>query len=81
MSPQAGWILTEEIVPRLKNTVPRTVKGIGTEDAAELIQDATAIAAQMLHSVELTKLLAMLTPRNLSSRKIAGNLSAFIFLI
>jgi hypothetical protein len=54
MSPQAGWILTEEIVPRLQAVIPHSVKGVGSEDAEELIQDATAIAAQMLHRVELT---------------------------
>jgi hypothetical protein len=52
MSPQAGWILQEEIVPRLKASIPRNVHPVGSEDAEELIQDGTAIAAQMLHSVE-----------------------------
>jgi len=52
MSPQAGWILQEEIVPRLRSAIPRTVNYVGSEDAEELVQDATAIAAKMLHSVE-----------------------------
>jgi hypothetical protein len=52
MSPQAGWILQEEIVPRLRASIPRNVSQVGAEDPEELIQDATAIAAKMLHSAE-----------------------------
>jgi hypothetical protein len=52
MSPQAGLILTEEIIPRLRSTVPRCVQPIGSEDAEELLQDSIAVAAQMLHNVE-----------------------------
>ncbi len=52
MSPQAGWILQEEVVPRLRSAIPRSVKCVGAEDAEELIQDGTAIAARMLHSAE-----------------------------
>ena len=36
MSPQASWILQEEVVPRLKSAIPRTVNQIGSEDAEEL---------------------------------------------
>lgn len=46
MSPQAGWILQEEVVPRLKASVPRNVNQIGCEHPEELIQDATTIALQ-----------------------------------
>jgi DNA-binding NarL/FixJ family response regulator len=52
MSPQAGWILQAEVAPRLRSAIPRSVHGVGAEDAEELVQDATAIAAKMLHSVE-----------------------------
>jgi DNA-directed RNA polymerase specialized sigma24 family protein len=52
MSPQAGWILQEEVVPRLRSAIPRTVNCVGCEDAEELLQDATAIAAKMFHSAE-----------------------------
>ena len=40
MSPQAGWILQEEIVPRLRSAIPRNVNQVGSEDAEELIQDS-----------------------------------------
>jgi len=52
MSPQAGLILIEEIIPRLRSTVPRCVIPIGSEDAEELLQDSIAVAAQMLHNIE-----------------------------
>ena len=53
MSPQAGWILQTEVVPRLRAVIPRTVHCVGAEDPEELVQDATAMAAKMLHNVEL----------------------------
>jgi len=52
MSPQAGFVLLNEIVPRLKSTIPQAVCLVGCEDVEELVQDATAIAAKMLHSAE-----------------------------
>ena len=52
MSPQSGWILQEEIVPRLRSAIPRNVNQIGSEDAEELIQDATVMAAKMLDRTE-----------------------------
>jgi len=53
MSPQAGWILQEEVVPRLRAAIPRSVRGVGSEDPEELVQDSIAIAARMLHSAEV----------------------------
>ena len=52
MSPHAGWILQEEVVPRLRSSIPRTVNYIGSEDSEELVQDATCMAARLmeLHS-------------------------------
>ena len=38
MSPQAGLILIEEIIPRWRSTVPRCVQPVGSEDAEELLQ-------------------------------------------
>ncbi|MEI6193800.1 MAG: hypothetical protein WCS42_05665 [Verrucomicrobiota bacterium] len=52
MSPQAGWILQEEVVPRLRASIPRNVNQIGAEDAEELIQDATVMAAKLMDNVE-----------------------------
>jgi hypothetical protein len=45
MSPQLGWILQEEIVPRLRSAIPRNVNYVGSEDSEELIQDSIVIAA------------------------------------
>jgi len=52
MSPQAGWILHDQIVPRLRASIPRNVNFIGSEDAEELIQDATVMAAKLLDRTE-----------------------------
>ena len=48
MSPQAGWILQAEVVPRLRSAIPRAVRCVGAEDPEELIQDATCMAARMM---------------------------------
>ena len=52
MSPQVGWILKEEVVPRLRSVIPKAVKSVGAEDPEELIQDATVMAAQMMERNE-----------------------------
>lgn len=64
MSPQAGWILQKEVVLRLRSAIPRTVNCVGVEDAAELVHDATAIAAKMLHNVEVAG--EQVTPGNIA---------------
>ena len=64
MSPQAGWLLQAEVVPRLRASIPRNVNYVGSEDAEELIQDSIAIAAKMLHSAEAAG--KELTPGNLA---------------
>src|ERR1035441_9984821 len=52
MSPQAGFLLQTEVLPRLKSVMPQAVSFIGSEDAHELIADGTLIAAQMIHNAE-----------------------------
>ena len=52
MSPRAGWLLVNEIVPRLRSTVPLVAHCVGAEDPEELIGDATLHAARILHSAE-----------------------------
>ena len=52
MSPYAGMLLVNEILPRLRAAIPRAVRPVGAEDHAELIQDAAAIASAALHSAE-----------------------------
>ena len=53
MSPATAKMLTDEILPRIQSAVPRCVKTVGSEDCDELVQDATATAAQMLESCEV----------------------------
>jgi DNA-directed RNA polymerase specialized sigma24 family protein len=52
MSPTAALMLEKMIYPIIRNTVPQTAKPIGSEDYQELVQDATAIAAEMLDAME-----------------------------
>lgn len=52
MSPKAAQMLADEIYPIIRNTVPHVVKPMGSEDPEELVQDATASAAEMLDAVE-----------------------------
>lgn len=52
MSPQAGWLLQEEIAPRIAAVVHRSIKPVGCEDAEELTADGITMAAQMLDRVE-----------------------------
>jgi hypothetical protein len=52
MSPQAGFLLQDQVVPRLISAIPIAVSFIGSEDAQELVQDGTLIAAQMIHNAE-----------------------------
>ena len=52
MSPQVGFLLQDQVVPRLRSAIPNAVSFIGSEDAEELIQDGTAMAAKMMHNAE-----------------------------
>jgi DNA-directed RNA polymerase specialized sigma24 family protein len=52
MSPQAGWLLVDQIVPRLRAVIPRSVRCVGSEDHEELVQDATCMAARIMHNGE-----------------------------
>jgi hypothetical protein len=52
MSPQAGWLLVNQVVPRLRAVIPRSVLTVGSEDHEELVQDATCLAGRILHNAE-----------------------------
>ena len=64
MSPQAGWILQEEIAPRLRSSIPRNVNQIGSEDADELVQDSICLAAKLLDNAERAN--KTVTPGNIA---------------
>jgi len=51
MSPESGFVLMEEIAPRLRTVVPY-IKPVGAEDPEELLQDGLAMAAKMLNDLE-----------------------------
>src|SRR5258708_20510494 len=52
MSPSAGKLLVEEIVPRIRSSVLAGLIVVGADDHEELIQDATATAVTLLMSTE-----------------------------
>ena len=52
MSPKAGAILLDQIAPRFRSAVPH-IKTVGCEDSAELYQDGLAMAAKLLHDLEV----------------------------
>ena len=51
MTKNAGNVLCTEVVPRLQSAIPY-VSFVGSEDAQELVQDATAFAAKIIHHAE-----------------------------
>jgi len=66
MSPQAGWILQEEIAPRIAGAVPRSVLSIGAEDSQELIADGICMAAKMVDRLEQQNKIGKVSPGNVS---------------
>ena len=64
MSPRAGFILQDQVVPRLRSAIPNVVHCVGAEDAQELIQDSIAMAAKLMHNVE--KAHKKVTPGNIA---------------
>jgi hypothetical protein len=65
MSPQASWILQDQIVPRLRSAIPKSVLCVGAEDHQELIQDGIAMSARMLDRVERQGKLGKVTASNI----------------
>jgi len=52
MSPQVGFLLQDQVLPRLRAVVPRSVLCVGSEDHDELVQDSCALAARIMHNAE-----------------------------
>jgi DNA-binding CsgD family transcriptional regulator len=83
MSPQAAFLLQDQIIPRLISAIPNAVSFIDSEDAHELIADGTLIAAQMIHNAEQagTKLIRNPGAGRRGARKIktisAGNIAYY----
>jgi hypothetical protein len=64
MSPRAGFILQDQVVPRLRSAIPNVVHCVGSEDVQELIQDSIAMAAKLMHNVEAAG--KQVTPGNIA---------------
>ncbi len=52
MSPRSAWLLQEEIIPVSRAPSHNAFCCVGSEDSAELVQDATAFAANMIQNAE-----------------------------
>jgi len=52
MSPQAGYLLVEQVLPRSISAIPNAVSYIAPEDPEELVQDGACMAAKMMDSAE-----------------------------
>ncbi len=48
MSSKADSMFVDEIVPRLRHMIPHKVSFVGSEDAEEVLQDATLMAARLI---------------------------------
>jgi len=63
MSPRAGFVLIDQIEPRLRAIIPH-IRPVGAEDAEELMQDALTVAAQMMDRLE--QIGKQVTPGNIA---------------
>jgi len=66
MSPQAGFILNDQIAPRIAGAVPRSILCVGCEDPQELIQDGICMAAKMIDRLEQQGKLGKVSASNVS---------------
>jgi DNA-directed RNA polymerase specialized sigma24 family protein len=66
MSPSAGYVLRDQIAPRIAAAVPRTILPVGSEDAEELVADGIAMAANMVNRLEQQNKFSNITPGNVA---------------
>ena|ERR1035438_5241048 len=52
MSPQAGYLLIDQVLPRLRSSIPTAVPFISPETADDLLQDGLTIASMMIDGAE-----------------------------
>jgi DNA-binding CsgD family transcriptional regulator len=64
MSPQAGFVLQNQVIPPLRSAIPNVVHCVGAECHNELIQDSIAMACSMMAAVE--KAGKKVTPGNIA---------------
>jgi len=64
MSPQAGWILQEEIAPRIAGAVPRSILCVGAEDNQELVHDGIRPLIEDTESTDLGMALENIRNKN-----------------
>jgi hypothetical protein len=52
MSPESGWLLVNEIRPRLISAIPNNVPFVAPEDAQKVIASGVCMAAQLINGAE-----------------------------
>jgi hypothetical protein len=77
MSPQAGFLLQDQIVPRLQSAIPNVCHCVGSEDAQELIQDSIAMAAKMMDGAEQAGKKVVRFAGRRSNEVTAGNITFY----
>jgi hypothetical protein len=66
MSPETGFILNDQIVPRLRPAIPKSVLCFGAEDPEELVQDGITMASKMIDRVERQGKLGTVSPSKIA---------------
>jgi hypothetical protein len=51
MPPKAGFVLQDQVVPRLKSAIPNVVHCVGAQDHAELVEDSIALTPHQPTSI------------------------------
>ena len=64
-------------IPRLRAAIPNAVSFIAPEDAEELIQDGTAMAARMMHNAEESGKRVVKSPTGRGKEITAGNVTYY----
>ena len=77
MSPQAGFLLQTQVLPRLQSAIPNVVHCVGSEDAQELIQDSIAIAAKMMDGAENSGKKVVKSANGQRNQVTAGNITFY----
>jgi hypothetical protein len=77
MSPEAGFLLQDQVLPRLISAIPNAVPYIAPEDAQEVIQDGTAMAAKIMHNAEQAGKQVVRSPNGRRHTITAGNVAYY----
>ena len=77
MSPEAGWLLVDQIVPRLRSAIPNAVPICAPESPDEVIQDGVALAAQLIEGAERSGKKVVRSANGQRNQVTAGNIAYY----